>query len=101
VQGKVLAVNGDINKDGAMARVRVLRVWKKKVKGELEVWTRTTCAYEFHVGEEYLIYLQQTADGEHYSTRKCDGNLKFVEASNAIKWLERYGVPQHVDDENP
>lgn len=101
VQGKILAVKGDINKEGATARVEVSKAWKKKIKSELEVSTRTTCAYEFHVGEEYLIYLQQTADGGHYSTKKCVGNVKSAEAGNALTWLERHGAPQDVDNEWP
>ena len=101
VQGKILAVEGDINKEGVTARVRVLKAWKKKIKSEIEVSTRTTCAYDFHVGEEYLIYLQQTADGGHYSTKKCAGNFKSAEAGNALKWLQRHGAPQEVDNECP
>jgi len=96
--GKVLTVKGDIDKEGATARIRVLKVWKKRVQSEVDVFTSTTCAFVFRTGEEYLLYLYETPEGKYYSTKKCIGNLPISKAKKALNWLERNGVSTGIDE---
>lgn len=95
--GKVMAVKGDINKEGATARISVSKVWKKKIRNEVSVLTATTCAFEFQLNEEYLLYLYESPDGKYYTTKKCVGNLPISQAEKALDWLKRHGMPMDID----
>jgi hypothetical protein len=101
VQATVLTVQGDINQDGATARLRVLRAWKRPVGAEIEVRTATTCAFEFQGGASYLLYLTVSADGAQYSTKRCMGNLPLAGADKALDWLQRHGAPVSVEGRAP
>ena len=101
VQATVLAVQGDINQDGATARLRVLRAWKRPVGAEIEVRTATTCAFEFQGGASYLLYLTVSADGAQYSTKRCMGNLPLAGADKALDWLQRHGATVSVEGRAP
>jgi hypothetical protein len=99
VQARVLSVTGDINgKAGASVRLRTLKVWKRGVARDLDVATRTTCAYEFNVGTEYLIYLRKSGREASYSTKKCEGNLRIAEATEALQWLAQHGSLADVQE---
>src|ERR1044071_5175870 len=78
VRAKVLAVRasgGDITKDGASARITVAKAWKGDIAGDVEVSTRTTCAFPFEEGADYLLYLRKAPDGgAGFVTNKCFGN---------------------------
>ena len=101
VQGQVQAVRGDITREGATAKIRVTKTWKKPVRAEIEISTSTTCAFEFRVDEEYLLYLQLSPDGARYVTKRCLGNQPIVEAQKALGWLQRHGVPATVQETAP
>jgi hypothetical protein len=88
--GKVLTVKGNINTEaGATARISVLKLWKRGVANanEVEVLTRTTCAYDFKIGEEYLLFLNKDSHTDQFTTGICNGNLPIANAKNALKWL--------------
>ena len=95
--GKVMAVEGDINREGATARISVSEVWKKKIQHEINVSTATTCAFEFKLHEEYLLYLHVSPDGEHYTTKKCVGNLPISEAKDALDRLKHQGTAMEIE----
>jgi len=97
VMGKVLAVTGDINKEGATARISVSKAWKKPIPSEVVVSTTTTCAFDFQTGEEYLLYLREAADGNGYTSRKCVGNLPSCKAEKALDWLKKRGVSTGIE----
>ena len=95
--GKVMAVEGDINREGATARISVSEVWKKKIQHEVSVSTATTCAFEFKLNEEYLLYLRESPDGKHYTTKKCVGNLPISEAGDVLNKLKHQGTPMEIE----
>ncbi len=94
--GKVLDVKGNIDKEGATAKISVLKAWKKGVRNEVDVFTSTTCAYVFQTGDEYLLYLSKSPDGKNYTTKKCVGNLPIPKAKKALDWLNRHGAPMDI-----
>lgn len=85
VVAEVVQLSGDINAEGVKARLKVSQSWKQPVETELWVTTRTTCAFEFKLGESYLLYLNSTASG--YSTNHCSGNLPLKQAEKTLFWL--------------
>ena len=96
--GKVLAVKGDINTEqGAIAKISVLKLWKKSVGKEVEVLTRTTCAYDFKIGDEYLLFLNKTADIKFFTTGICSGNLQITNAEKAFNWLKLHAKLIDID----
>ena len=98
VVGKVLDLKGDRDKEGATARIAVSRAWKQRVDAEVEVFTSTTCAFDFQVGEEYLLYLYESPKTKGYTTKKCLGNQTVVQAGKSLAWLERH-YPGHLEGE--
>ncbi len=99
VQGKVMTVTGDINTEvGAIASVNVTKAWKGKTGIEIEILNRTTCAYDFKVGQAYLIFLNKNPDQDYYTTNICIGNLAILEAETALEWLDQYAVTMDVGE---
>jgi hypothetical protein len=89
--GKVLTINGDINKDGgAIAKIDVLKSWKQTIETQVDVVTKTTCAYNFKIGEEYLLFLRKNKQTNELTTERCKGNLPVTEAKHALEWLEQH-----------
>lgn len=97
ISGRVLSVAGDINQDGATARIQVLKSWKKSAPQAVAVSTRTTCAFDFHAGEEYLLYVQETAGAFSYTTKRCVGNLPLSQANKALEWLSKHGTHEESE----
>jgi len=99
IQGTVVSIGGDFYREGgATAKIQVLKAWKKDVHGLLDVSTATTCAYDFQVGDEILLYLKLSEDGKHYTTRKCVGNLPICKAKESLKWLEQNGALMDIGE---
>jgi hypothetical protein len=89
---EVLAVDGDRKAaGGALATLRVSKAWKARIPARLTVETRTTCAFNFHTAESYLVYLTRANGRAPYATRICRGNLPARDAAAAIEWLDRHG----------
>jgi hypothetical protein len=92
VIAEVLAVDGNHTAvGGALATLRVSKAWKARVPARLTVETRTTCAFNFHTAETYLVYLTSAHGRAPYATRICRGNLLARDAAGAIEWLDRHG----------
>lgn len=89
--GRVSDVNGDINKDGGViAKINVLKSWKQSVKMQVDISTKTTCAYDFKIGEEYLLFLRKNKQTNDLTTERCKGNLSNTKAKHALEWLEHH-----------
>jgi hypothetical protein len=92
VRATVLSVDGvGDSPGGARARLRVEEAWKADVPGEIVVSTSTTCAFDFHAGNEYLLYLYPGPEAGELSTRICVGNCLVAEAGAALRWLSAHG----------
>jgi hypothetical protein len=92
VIAEVLAVDGNHKAvGGALATLRVSKAWKARVPARLTVETRTTCAFNFHTAETYLVYLTRANGRTPYATRICRGNLLARDAAGALEWLDRHG----------
>src|SRR5258705_11757488 len=92
VIAEVLAMDGNHKAvGGALATLRVSKAWKARVPARLTVETRTTCAFNFHTAETYLVYLTRANGRTPYTTRICLGNLLARDAAGAIEWLDRHG----------
>jgi hypothetical protein len=98
VCGKALSVQGNMYKEGAIVRIKVFDAWKKKIHSEIDVFTSTTCAFDFQTGEEYLLYLYDMPEGKYYSTKKCVGNLPTSKAKKALLWIEQNGLHTGIED---
>lgn len=91
VLATVVQVSGDRDREGATAVVTVSRAWKAPVDERIEIFTNTTCAFDFQPGQTYLLYVQKTAAGARYWTKRCFGNLPAADAARHIRWLDRHG----------
>jgi len=90
VTGRVTAVRPDPATNSVTATVTVLKSWKKRAPAEITVVTGDTCAYQFVVGREDLLYLFAGESGG-YTTNRCFGNRAAKSAAKAIQWLNRCG----------
>jgi len=91
VQGRIVSVARDSAGQLSVATVAVQRAWKGPVGVQIDVTTRTTCAYDFPEGQEVLLYLQHHVQHNRLETRMCAGNLKVTEAGKPLAWLQRHG----------
>jgi hypothetical protein len=92
VRATVLTVDGvGDSPGGARARLRVDEAWKADIAGEVVVSTSTTCAFDFHAGNEYLLYLYPGPTAGEWSTRICVGNCLSADAEVALRWLRAHG----------
>lgn len=51
--------------------LQVLASWKGEIAEEIEVWTnhqQSACGFGFEIGQLYLVYANQRADGRFYTT---------------------------------
>jgi MacB-like periplasmic core domain len=88
VRATVLSVEGEGDSPtGARARLRIEEAWKVETKAELVVTTRTTCAFDFEAGTEYLVYLTRPSVRSEWTTQICRGNLPVTKADSAVAWL--------------
>ena len=95
IVGRVDKVAPHADQNGSTATVMVSRSWKGPVPREITVDSRTTCAFPFAAGQEYLLYLYDEPDGRYY-TSICAGNAVMAEAARALEWLKRHGAPSAV-----
>jgi hypothetical protein len=97
VRATVLSVDGvGDSPGGARARLRVEEAWKADVPAEMVVSTSTTCAFDFHAGNEYLLYLYPGPAAGEWSTRICVGNCLAADAEGALRWLRAQGERARV-----
>lgn len=94
VQARVVAVSGDPEAEGgAVVRLTVDRSWKSSTAAQIDVATRSTCAYPFAVGQDLLVYLTRAGGAAPWFTQRCRGNRPLAEAAGALGWLARHGRP--------
>lgn len=91
VVARVADVKQDADHNGYTVSLNVSLGWKKKVPREISVSTRTTCAFPFTAGEEYLLYLFSKPGGG-YSTSKCVGDQPSAGAGKALDWLKAHAA---------
>lgn len=97
VRATVLSVDGvGDSPGGARARLRVEEAWKADVASEIVVSTSTTCAFDFHTGKEYLLYLYPGPAAGELSTRICVGNRVAADAEAALRWLRAHADKSQV-----
>lgn len=97
VRATVLSVDGvGDSPGGARARLRVEEAWKADVPAEVVVSTSTTCAFDFHAGNEYLLYLYPGTEAGELTTRICVGNCLAANAEGALRWLRAHGDRSQV-----
>ena len=97
VRATVLAVDGvGDSPGGARAKLRVAEAWKTDVPSEVVVSTSTTCAFDFHAGSEYLLYLYPGSEPDQWSTRICVGNCLASTAEASLSWLHTHGKAARV-----
>ncbi len=97
VRAKVLSVEGvGDSPGGARASLRVEEAWKADVPGEVVVSTSTTCAFDFHAGNDYLLYLYPGSVSGELITRICVGNCLAADAEAALRWLRAHGQKAQV-----
>jgi hypothetical protein len=87
VVGKVAKIVSKSETDST-ATIIVSQVWKENMAHEITVSTSTTCAFDFVVGDNYILYLYKAPDGGYYTSR-CVGNSLFSKGTNIITWLKR------------
>jgi hypothetical protein len=88
VRATVVSVEGEGDSPtGARARLRIEEAWKLETKAELVVTTRTTCAFHFEAGKEYLVYLTRSSVRDEWTTQICRGNLPVTQAGAPVAWL--------------
>lgn len=88
--GKVITLKGSpYIKGGAKAYIDVDKSWKKSTPISVKVLTSTTCAFDFKVGSQYLLYLYKVKDNDHYIARACQGNTLLSEAESDLQWLKK------------
>jgi hypothetical protein len=90
VLGTALELSQDAATQTTEARIAVNQAWKKDTDREIKVTTRTTCAYPFQTGQDYVLFLYR-ADSSSYFTAKCVGNRTLKQADQALMWLRRHG----------
>jgi hypothetical protein len=92
IRATVLSVDGvGDSPGGARARLHVEEAWKSDVPVEMDVSTSTTCAFDFHEGSEYLLYIYPGPAAGEFSTRICVGNCLAANAETALRWLRTHG----------
>jgi hypothetical protein len=74
---------------GAKVTLEVKEAWKANAAAKIVVGTRSTCAYDFRTGQEYLVFLRRSARGAGYETSICDANLGGADAAAWLDWLRR------------
>ncbi|MCL2713106.1 MAG: hypothetical protein FWD68_00520 [Alphaproteobacteria bacterium] len=91
VRASVLSVEGEpYRSGGARAKLRVDTAWKADIAGDITVNTSTTCAVDFQVGKDYLIFLHRKPTGELTTTIDM-GDRILGESDAALNWLRRHG----------
>jgi hypothetical protein len=90
----IALVNVHDNVNGS--RLEVLRSWKTKLPGRIDVPGRTdgaSCGYGVGADGVYLLYLYRNKRGE-FSTSICSGNLheSNPEFRSRIDWLDDFGI---------
>lgn len=68
----------DLTGEGGLAFLKVKLWWKvknpiMKKNKDLIVGTRTNCAFDFKMGETYLVFIKEDQNGLYY-TNRCMGN---------------------------
>jgi len=75
------------------ARVVTIEVaarWKGEVSDTTSVWTYTTegmCAVEFAVGEEWLVFVEESNRRVRFATSNCDGTERVDRARATLRAL--------------
>jgi hypothetical protein len=91
VTGTVVSVSGDPDAEGGVtARVRVETTFKGAPGREIDIVSRTTCAFDFKRGETYLLHLRRLSATGGFTTGICDGNQTAAAAGRALGWLKRH-----------
>jgi hypothetical protein len=88
VLAEVAAVTGNIDAEGgAIATLIPSMAWKSDVPATMKVEARTTCAFDFHQGQTYLVYLSKSGIHAPYSATSCDGSQPEAKSRPALDWL--------------
>ena len=95
VIGEVSEVKAGSEPGSSIATLTISHVWKKAVSREIRIHTSTTCAYAFHEGQQYVLYLYPSRSGGYYTSR-CVGNATLAEGRTKIAWLKHNGAVSSV-----
>ena len=88
--GKVTSIFGNpFQKGGEKVKIIVFKSWKASVSEVITVFSSTSCAFNFQMGEEYLLYLTQNKDTGSYRTSVCGGNVLGSDAKDNLDWLKK------------
>ena len=87
--GTAVTISGDpFQKGGAEINIDVAKVWKCSVPEEIKIFSSTSCAFDFKIGEQYLLYLTKVKGADYYVTNACQGNVLVSEADDKLNWLK-------------
>ena len=101
VYGHVDSLTGDINtQSGSVAAITVSDAWKGEVPRQIKLNNQTTCAYDFKVGQYYLVFLNKTATKGELETTICSGNLSVGDVGSAKQWLNSKGMKAQIGISN-
>lgn len=92
--GTATTVSGSpFQKGGAEIKIDVAKVWKCSIPKEIKIFSSTSCAFNFKIGEQYLLYLNKDKSADYYVTSSCYGNVSISEAGEKLNWLKNNAEP--------
>jgi len=86
--GTTATISGDpFKKGGAEINIDVAKVWKCSVPKVIKIFSSTSCAFDFKIDEQYLLYLKKVKGKDYYVTDICQGNVSASKAGEKLNWL--------------
>jgi hypothetical protein len=95
--GTATTISGDpFKKGGSSINIDVARAWKCHSPRVIKIFSSTSCAFNFSVGEQYLLYLNKVKGEDYYATDVCRGNVPVSEADDKLHWLKNNAESEFV-----